>query len=76
MVRAGVVLDLRGGGALQRALVVDRSAFLIACCRYVLWVALCFSTPYEHPFISAKERDYLIEHIKPVSAAQGQTTEL
>ncbi|XP_034241408.1 sialin-like isoform X2 [Thrips palmi] len=34
---------------------------------YVLWVALCFSTPNQHPFISAKEREYLNEHIMPAS---------
>lgn len=31
---------------------------------YALWAVLCYSTPEEHPFISAEERDYLHRQIK------------
>ncbi|KAK3915848.1 Putative inorganic phosphate cotransporter [Frankliniella fusca] len=30
---------------------------------YAVWMALCYSTPEEHPFISEQERDYLHQQI-------------
>ncbi|XP_052131701.1 sialin-like [Frankliniella occidentalis] len=31
---------------------------------YAVWLAVCYSTPEEHPFISERERDYLHRQIK------------